>query len=74
MKVLLLGSLISAAQMEQLNSNSKEKASVAPVNYETMLANGMVENCWQLSGQNNLGGGDMWSIKKRNQQEARIFC
>lgn len=44
MKVLLLGSLISAAQMEQLNSNSKEKASVAPVNYETMLAKGLVEN------------------------------
>ena len=44
MKTLLLGSLISAAQMEQLNSNSKEKASVAPVNYETMLAKGLVEN------------------------------
>lgn len=44
MKILLLGSLISAAQMEQLNSNSKEKASVAPVNYETMLAKGLVEN------------------------------
>lgn len=44
MKILLLGSLISAAQMEQLNRNSKEKASVAPVNYETMLAKGLVEN------------------------------
>ncbi len=44
MKILLLGSLISAAQMEKLNSNSKEKASVAPVNYETMLAKGLVEN------------------------------
>lgn len=44
MKILLLGSLISAAQMEQLNSNSKEKASVAPVNYETMLAKGLIEN------------------------------
>lgn len=44
MKILLLGSLISAAQMEQLNSNSKEKASVAPVNYETMLVKGLVEN------------------------------
>lgn len=44
MKILLLGSLISAAQMEQINSNSKEKASVAPVNYETMLAKGLVEN------------------------------
>lgn len=44
MKILLLGSLISAAQMEQLNNNSKEKASVAPVNYETMLAKGLVEN------------------------------
>lgn len=44
MKILLLGSLISAAQMEKLNGNSKEKASVAPVNYETMLAKGLVEN------------------------------
>lgn len=44
MKILLLGSLISAVQMEKLNSNSKEKASVAPVNYETMLAKGLVEN------------------------------
>lgn len=44
MKILLLGSLITAAQMEQLNSNSKEKASVAPVNYETMLAKGLEEN------------------------------
>ena len=44
MKILLLGSLISAVQMEQLNSNSKEKASVAPMNYETMLAKGLVEN------------------------------
>lgn len=44
MKILLLGSLISAEQMEQLNLNSKEKASVAPVNYETMLAKGLVEN------------------------------
>lgn len=44
MKILLLGSLISVAQMEKLNGNSKEKASVAPVNYETMLAKGLVEN------------------------------
>ena len=44
MKILLLGSLISEAQMEQLNSNSTEKASVAPVNYETMLVKGLVEN------------------------------
>lgn len=44
MKILLLGSLISAAQMEQLNRHSKEKASVAPVNYETMLAKGLAEN------------------------------
>lgn len=44
MKILLLGSLISSEQMEQLNSNSKEKASVAPVNYETMLAKGLAEN------------------------------
>lgn len=44
MKILLLGSLISAEQMEQLNRNSQEKASVAPVNYETMLAKGLVDN------------------------------
>lgn len=44
MKILLLGSLISASRMEELNSNSKEKASVAPVNYETMLAKGLMEN------------------------------
>lgn len=44
MKVLLLGSLISSEQMEKFNNNSKEKASVAPVNYETMLAKGLVEN------------------------------
>lgn len=44
MKILLLGSLISAEQMEKLNNNSKEKASVAPVNYETMLVKGLVEN------------------------------
>lgn len=48
MKILLLGSLISAAQMEQLNRNSKEKASVAPVNYEMMLAKGLVENGAEL--------------------------
>lgn len=44
MKILLLGSLISAEHMELLNRNSKEKASVAPVNYETMLAKGLSEN------------------------------
>lgn len=44
MKILLLGSLISAEQMEKLNNSSKEKASVAPVNYETMLAKGLTEN------------------------------
>lgn len=44
MNVLLLGSLISSERMEQFNNNSKEKASVAPVNYETMLAKGLVEN------------------------------
>ena len=44
MKILLLGSLISAEAMEHLNQNSKEKASVAPVNYETMLAKGLAEN------------------------------
>lgn len=48
MKILLLGSLISAEQMEQINNNSKEKASVAPVNYETMLAKGLVENGAEL--------------------------
>ena len=44
MKILLLGSLISAEQLELLNCNSTEKASVAPNNYETMLAKGLVEN------------------------------
>ncbi len=44
MKILLLGSLVSPEMMEQLNSNSTEKASVAPVNYETMLVKGLVEN------------------------------
>ncbi len=44
MKILLLGSLISQEAMEHLNNNSKEKASVAPVNYETMLAKGLAEN------------------------------
>ena len=44
MKVLLLGSLISQLEMEELNRNSKEKASVAPVNYETMLVRGLHEN------------------------------
>lgn len=40
----MIGSLISAVQMEQLNNNSKEKASIAPVNYETMLVKGLAEN------------------------------
>ena len=44
MKILLLGSLISQIEMEKLNSVSSEKASVAPVNYETMLAKGLTEN------------------------------
>lgn len=44
MKILLLGSLISTEQMERLNNHSIEKASVAPVNYETMLAKGLREN------------------------------
>ncbi len=44
MKILLLGSLISQKEMELLNNGSKEKASVAPVNYETMLVKGMYEN------------------------------
>ena len=48
MKILLLGSLVSAAQMEELNRNSREKASVAPVNYETMLAKGLAENGAQV--------------------------
>lgn len=48
MKILLLGSLVSVAQMEELNRNSREKASVAPVNYETMLAKGLVENGAQV--------------------------
>lgn len=49
MIILLLGSLISSAQMEQLNRNSQEKASVAPVNYETMLAKGLMENGAEVS-------------------------
>lgn len=44
MKILLLGSLVSQEAMEQLNQSSREKASVAPVNYETMLARGLREN------------------------------
>lgn len=44
MKIMLLGSLISQEAMEQLNKGSREKASVAPVNYETMLAKGLQEN------------------------------
>ena len=44
MKVLFLGSLITQESMEQFNNLSKEKASVAPVNYETMLVKGLVEN------------------------------
>lgn len=44
MKVLFLGSLITQESMELFNSLSKEKASVAPVNYETMLIKGLVEN------------------------------
>lgn len=44
MKILFIGSLISSEMMEELNNNSKEKASVAPVNYETMLIKGLVEN------------------------------
>lgn len=44
MKILLLGSLISQEAMEQLNNGSKAKASVAPVNYEIMLAKGLQEN------------------------------
>lgn len=44
MKILLLGSLISFEQMELLNHGSREKASVAPVNYETMLAKGLAEH------------------------------
>lgn len=44
MKIMLLGSLISQEAMEQLNKGSREKASVAPVNYEIMLAKGLQEN------------------------------
>ncbi|WP_027097183.1 glycosyltransferase [Clostridium paraputrificum] len=44
MKILLLGSLISSEEVEKFNNNSKEKASVAPINYETMLAKGLIEN------------------------------
>ncbi len=44
MRILLLGSLISTESMEEINKNSSEKASIAPVNYETMLVKGLVEN------------------------------
>ncbi len=44
MKILFLGSLITSAMMEELNNHSKEKASIASVNYETMLVKGLVEN------------------------------
>ena len=44
MKILFLGSLITAESMEELNRNSREKASVAPVNYETMLIKGLAGN------------------------------
>ena len=44
MTILLLGSLVSQEAMEQLNNGSKVKASVAPNNYETMLAKGLQEN------------------------------
>ena len=48
MKVLLLGSLVSQKAMEKLNQSSREKASIAPVNYETMLAKGLQENGAQV--------------------------
>lgn len=48
MKILLLGSLISPEEMEKLNNGSKQKASVAPNNYETMLAKGLQENGAQV--------------------------
>ena len=48
MKILLLGSLVSQESMEQLNNCSREKASVAPVNYETMLVKGLQENGAQV--------------------------
>lgn len=41
MKILFVGSLVSRESMEYLNSVSKKKASVAPVNYETMLIRGL---------------------------------
>ena len=44
MKILFLGSLVSQESMEELNKNSTVKASVAPVNYETMLVKGLAEN------------------------------
>lgn len=44
MKILLIGSLISEKEMEMINNNSIEKASVAPLNYETMLVKGLMEN------------------------------
>lgn len=48
MKILLLGSLVSQEAMEQLNNGSRVKASVAPNNYETMLAKGLQENGAQV--------------------------
>ena len=48
MKIMLLGSLVSQEAMEQLNNGSKAKASVAPNNYETMLAKGLQENGAQV--------------------------
>lgn len=48
MKILLLGSLVSPEEMEKLNNNSTQKASVAPSNYETMLVKGLQENGAQV--------------------------
>ena len=48
MKILLLGSLISHEEMEKINNGSKQKASVAPNNYETMLVKGLLENGAQV--------------------------
>lgn len=48
MKILLLGSLVSPEEMEKLNNGSRQKASVAPSNYETMLVKGLQENGAQV--------------------------
>lgn len=73
MKVLLLGSLVSQEAMEQLNSAGKVKASVAPVNYETMLAKGLQENGVQVEALSVPAvaawpGNRFWCMRARREQ------